>query len=98
MPSNFSHDLHESGVAFNGYRELAQPIQHAHSASRWPLLALTDQVLVAQRWKRNAMNRQVAPSNVTSLPSRPTAAEAPQDWFGATPQAAQNAPVRAGSR
>jgi len=98
MSNSFSNDLRRAGVPFNGYRELAQPIQDAQSASRWPLLALTDQVLVAQRWKRNAMTRQAAPSNVTSLPARSATAEVPQDWFGAAPQAAPSTPVRVGTR
>lgn len=85
MPNHLAHDLRQAGVPFGGYRELAQPIQDGQGASRWPLLALTDQILVAQRWKRNAMNRQANPSNVTALPTRQTANEAPRDWFASPP-------------
>jgi len=80
MSTHYTKELRDAGVSYSGYRELAQPIQDAQGASRWPLLQATDQVLVAQRWKRKA----IAPaslSNVTALSSRQP--EPVHDWFGA---------------
>jgi hypothetical protein len=83
MPTPFTKELRDAGVSYSGYRELAQPIQDAQGASRWPLLSATDQVLVAQRWKRKASH--TAPvSNVTALSSRQP--ELAHDWFGAAAQ------------
>lgn len=84
MPTHFTKELRDAGVSYSGYRELAQPIQDAQGASRWPLLQATDQVLVAQRWKRKA-STQLSTSNVTALSSRQPEPVHAHDWFGAAP-------------
>ncbi|MFO0745332.1 MAG: hypothetical protein U1F43_06590 [Myxococcota bacterium] len=83
-------ELQRAGIEFDSYRELAQPSTHGQAAARWPLLAVTDQVLLAERWKRDTLAASVQlPRNVTPLaPARPSPIQT--DWFHA------GAPVTAG--
>lgn len=84
MPNTFAHDLKRAGVDFADYRELARPVQDGGGAARWPLIAATDHVLVAQRWKRESL--QARPGSVTTLPTaRANAASPGADWFLAEP-------------
>ncbi|MBL8784948.1 MAG: hypothetical protein JNJ59_08625 [Deltaproteobacteria bacterium] len=92
MPNASTIELRKAGVAFDDYRELARPVHDAHGAQRWPMLALTDQVLVAQRWKREALARPVVAASVTPLPQARPSSEPSSDWFLAA-HAAQS-PVR----
>jgi hypothetical protein len=82
MPNGTVSELGRAGIPFDGYRELGRaPVEQAQAAGRWPLLALVDQILVAERWKREsiALVRE-RPSNVTPL--APRSAPAPtSDWF-----------------
>ena len=79
MPNASTIELRKAGVAFDDYRELARPVHDAHGAQRWPMLALTDQVLVAQRWKREALARPVVAASVTPLPQARPSSEPSSD-------------------
>lgn len=83
MSHSFATDLRSAGIAFDSYRDLARPIQDGQGASRWPLIAATDQVLVAQRWKREALAPQALPGKVTQLPTSRTPSQPgmASDWF-----------------
>lgn len=83
MNQSHAKDLRRAGIAFDGYRELARPIQDGQGASRWPLIAATDQLLVAQRWKREALASQTLPGKVTQLPTArtPSQSAVAADWF-----------------
>lgn len=85
MANGTASELGRAGIPFDGYRELGRaPSEHAQAAGRWPLLALIDQVLVAERWKRESIARvPERPSNVTPLSPRPAPAPT-SDWFHAT--------------
>lgn len=88
-------ELERAGVEFRSYRELAAPSASAQASARWPLLAMTDQIIVAERWKRETLQPATKlPTNVTPLPqARPAALQT--DWF----HDAQSAPaVPAGAR
>jgi len=98
MPHSYVNDLRHAGIAFDSYRDLARPIQDGQGASRWPLIAATDQVLVAQRWKRESLAPQSLPGNVTQLsttrtPSQPAM---PADWFMADPADRATGPAASG--
>lgn len=92
MANSTVKELKRAGIEFDGYRELAQPSTGGQAAARWPLLALTDQILLAERWKRDTLAASASaaqlPRNVTPLsPSR--AAPIQTDWFhGGNAQAA----------
>jgi len=81
MPNNsLANELKRAGVDFADYRELARPVQDGGGAARWPLIAATDQVLVAQRWKRESL--QAKPGSVTPLPTaRASAPTSSAEWF-----------------
>jgi|GEM_PF-7041170 len=83
MSQSFATDLRSAGIAFDSYRDLARPIQDGQGASRWPLIAATDQILVAQRWKREALAPQGLPSKVTQLPTSRSPDQPPMasEWF-----------------
>jgi hypothetical protein len=58
MTSSHVTDLRQAGIGFDRYRDLARPIQDGQAAERWPLVAATNQVLAALRWKREALAPQ----------------------------------------
>lgn len=80
MTNPTTRELERAGIDLAGYREI-QPVAHGQAAARWPLLAVTDQVLVAERWKRDTLAASVQlPRNVTALsPARPAPIQT--DWF-----------------
>jgi hypothetical protein len=82
MSKSFANDLAKAGIAFDGYLELAQPIQQGSIGRRWPLIAATDQVLLALRWKRDALSADSGVSKVRELPTRGAGSgPAASDWF-----------------
>lgn len=99
MSQSFITELRQAGIAYDRYRDLARPIQDGHGAARWPLIAATDQLLVAQRWKREAL--AAPPRNVTQLPSARGNAQggqaSPVDWFASEPSTSTQPRMKSGS-
>jgi len=88
-------ELAKAGIDFGSYRDLSGPAVVGQAAARWPLLALTDQILLAERWKRETLTQGARlPTNVTQLPAARPAPAQTGDWFHAAP-AAPAAPMRA---
>lgn len=88
-------ELAKAGIDFGSYRDLSGPAVVGQAAARWPLLAITDQVILAERWKRETLVQGArVPSNVTQLPAARPAPVQTGDWFHAAPPPAP-APVRA---
>lgn len=86
MSNPYVTELRRAGIAFDGYRELAQPVQDGAAALKWPLIAATNQVLVAQRWKRDALggsdaSRSAPADNVRALPNARTPSTPAAAWF-----------------
>ncbi len=86
MSNPYVTELRRAGIAFDGYRELAQPVQDGAAALKWPLIAATNQVLVAQRWKRDALGgsesgRSTPADNVRALPNARPPSTPAAAWF-----------------
>ncbi len=90
-------ELERAGIDFGSYRELAAPSAVGQASSRWPLLALTDQIVLAERWKRDTLVQGTRlPNNVTQLPAaRPPAVHT--DWFHANDAVPPMPPARSGT-
>ncbi|MCC6621469.1 MAG: hypothetical protein IT385_09440 [Deltaproteobacteria bacterium] len=77
-------ELAKAGIDFGSYRDLSGPAMVGQAAARWPLLALTDQILLAERWKRETLAQGTRlPNNVTQLPASRPAPVQTGDWFHA---------------
>lgn len=97
MGNPTTKELERAGIEFGAYRELASPATVGVAAARWPLIALTDQILVAERWKRQTLVQSARlPSNVTQIPTtRPAPMQT--DWFHTHSAVPPVPPARSGT-
>lgn len=100
MSNGNLRELARVGIAVDHYREFGRSAVNGEAAQRWPLLAMTDLLVAAERWNRESQGAQgELPRNVRTITTtRPTPAATP-DWFtgGGAPTPAGNAGGQRGS-